>query len=182
MEKLLGVIRQTFYFYLVYISLTSDDYFKIFTVLILVPLSFYFTHCLFESNYLSSSTRKNENQKENQIKKVPNSVIYKHISTQCEAVRISTRREKSIEHNHVFRLSPSEFEYNSENDTFTSKLAPYFRCERMNEEFKVQEVGVMKMIIIENHFRPDLSYKTCQHRTNRVNEDQLSVIGLKGIL
>ena len=100
-----------------------------------------------------------------QRKKPSKSVICKHIAPKClsfsDAVQISSKRETDVFQNHVFRVSPNSFEYCEKEATFTSSLCPYYKCQRIKNEFRVTELGVMKMKIVENHFRPDLSYQTC---------------------
>ena len=151
------------YLFLLLISVTSGDYLMTLIVLVLVPTCMYYVKILFELDNTSSVAVKTETFPN---KRVPKAVIHKHIAQGCfsfqEAERIPNKREAEIEHNHVFRVSPFSFKYLKDEDKFISPLCPYYKCKRMkNNLFSVQEVGVMQMVIIQNHFRPDLSYKTC---------------------
>ena len=154
------------YLFLTCVTIIWGDTFKVLLVLGVVPYSLFIVKILFPA-----SERRSENICEPEthvktLKKPPRSVISKHIAPNCykfsDAERISALRESTVSTNHVFRTSPHGFEYCEKEETYISELSPYYRCQRISDtEFRVIELGVMKMQIVQNHFRPDLSYKTC---------------------
>lgn len=154
------------YLFLTCVTIICGDTFKVMLVLGVVPYSLFIVKILFLANKRGPENICEPVTQVKTLKKPPRSVISKHISPNCykfgDAERISAQRESTVSTNHVFRISPHGFEYCEKEETYISELSPYYRCQRISDtEFRVTELGVMRMQIVQNHFRPDLSYKTC---------------------
>ena len=134
-------------------------------LLVTLPVVMRFAHTLLmnDKNYIDS--RKDTDVKSKCEKKLPSSVVRKHIGphvyTFKEAQKQCKRRGDETHVNHIFRTTVKNFVY--------EKTSPYYKLVRKEEDWEVTEVGLMNAVFDEFHFNSQKSYATLVCKFNIPN-------------
>lgn len=135
-----------------------------------VPFVMKIAVVLLKDELETSTTKQKEEEKESLnygTKKKPHgSVCRKHFARKIKnfkhAENISSQR-LDTDINHVFELDWGDFIYNESSDTFTSsRPVQYWKTVKQldSEIWKVEEVGLMKAVVVGFHLDLFKSYET----------------------
>ena len=143
---------------------TRESFLETLFILVTLPVVMRFAHSLLTTDRIYVDSTNDAVEKTDCEKKLPSSVIRKHIGPNVKSFRDAQKqcqRRTDTQVNHIFRTTAQNFVYNKNQKVWISaKPCPYYKLVKKEENWEVTEVGLMKAVFDEIHFNSKKSYET----------------------